>query len=87
MTPAFNILTPPFAIYSEYEKQYWYYEIFVLVKKMLLTGAMCVIAAGSLAQILLAILIVIFFMLTVFKLVSFRTPGPFFCFGVNFSTF
>ena len=34
---------------------------------MLLTGAMCVIAAGSTAQVLIAILVVLFFMLLVFK--------------------
>ena len=36
---------------------------------MLLTGAMMVVAPGSTAQLLIAILIVLFFMLCVFKLV------------------
>lgn len=44
-------------------------ECFVLVKKMLLTGAMMVVAPGSTAQLLIAIIIVLFFMLCVFKLV------------------
>ena len=44
-------------------------ECFVLVKKMLLTGAMMVVAPGSTSQLLIAILIVLFFMLCVFKLV------------------
>lgn len=44
-------------------------ECFVLVKKMLLTGAMMVVVPGSTAQLLIAILIVLFFMLCVFKLV------------------
>ena len=38
---------------------------------MLLTGAMCVIATGSSAQILIAILLVLFFMLLVFKTAPF----------------
>jgi hypothetical protein len=58
-------------LYEQYEPAYWFYECFVLVKKMLLTGAMCVVAAGSSVQLLIAILIVLFFMLCVFKM------GPF----------
>merc|ERR1711865_894763 len=42
-----------------------------LVKKMLLTGAMCVILPGSSAQVLIAILLVLFFMLLVFKTAPF----------------
>jgi hypothetical protein len=38
---------------------------------MLLTGAMCVIGSGSSAQVLIAILLVLFFMLLVFKTAPF----------------
>ena len=60
-----------FLNFDRYEPQYWYYEIYVLIKKMLLTGAIMVIAQGSSAQILIAIMIVLFFMLSVLKM------GPF----------
>jgi hypothetical protein len=59
-------------LFEQYEPKFWYYECFVLVKKMLLTGAMMVVAPGSTAQLLIAILIVLFFMLCVFKLAPFE---------------
>jgi len=59
------------ALYEQYEEPYWWYEIIELVKKMLLTGAMCVIGNGSSAQLLVAILLVLFFMLLVFKTAPF----------------
>jgi hypothetical protein len=59
-------------LFEQYEPKYWYYECFVLVKKMLLTGAMMVVAPGSTAQLLIAIIIVLFFMLCVFKLAPFE---------------
>ena len=58
-------------LFAQYEPKFYFYECFVLVKKMLLTGAMCVVAPGSSVQLLIAILIVLFFMLAVFKM------GPF----------
>jgi hypothetical protein len=58
-------------LFEQYEPEFWYYEVFVLVKKMLLTGAMMIVSPGTSAQLLIAILIVLFFMLCVLKLAPF----------------
>ena len=58
-------------LYLQYEPQYWYWEVTVIFKKMLLTGAMTVIAAGSSAQLVIALLIVSINLLFILKL------GPF----------
>ena len=58
-------------LYLQYEPKYWYWEVTVIFKKMLLTGAMTVIAAGSSAQLVIALLIVLINLLLVLKL------GPF----------
>jgi hypothetical protein len=55
----------------QYEPTYWYWEVTVIFKKMLLTGAMTVIAAGSSAQLVIALLIVLANMQFILKL------GPF----------
>ena len=58
-------------LYLQYEPTYWYWEVTVIFKKMLLTGAMTVIAAGSSAQLVIAMLIVLANMQFILKL------GPF----------
>jgi len=58
-------------LYLQYEPKYWYWEVTVIFKKMLLTGAMTIIAAGSSAQLVIALLIVLFNLLLLLKL------GPF----------
>ena len=58
-------------LYLQYEPKYWYWEVTVIFKKMLLTGAMTIIAAGSSAQMVIALLIVLINLLLVLKL------GPF----------
>jgi hypothetical protein len=58
-------------LYLQYEPKYWYWEVTVIFKKMLLTGAMTVIAAGSSAQLVIAELIVLVNLLLILKL------GPF----------
>ena len=54
-----------------YEPKYWYWEVTVIIKKMMLTGAMTIIAQGSSAQLVIALLIVMVNMLLTLKL------GPF----------
>lgn len=34
-------------LYLQYEEKYWWFEIVVIIQKMFMTGAMCVIAPGS----------------------------------------
>ena len=58
-------------LYLQYEPKYWYWEVTVILKKMLLTGAMTIVAAGSSAQMVIALLIVLLNLLLVLKL------GPF----------
>ena len=53
------------------EPKYWYWEVTVIVKKMLLTGACTIITPGSSSQVAIALLIVLFNLLLVLKL------GPF----------
>jgi hypothetical protein len=58
-------------LYLQYEPKYWYWEVTVIFKKMLLTGFMTIVAAGSSAQMVIALLIVLINLLLVLKL------GPF----------
>ena len=60
-----------FFIFIADEPKYYWWEITVIFKKMLLTGAMGVIAAGSSLQLILALLIVLFDMLLVLKIAPF----------------
>jgi len=58
-------------LYLQYERRYWYWEVIVILKKMVLTGAMTIIAPGSSAQLLIALLIVLVNLLLVLKLAPF----------------
>ena len=58
-------------LYLQYEPEYWWWEVTVIFKKMLLTGAMTIVAPGSSAQLAIAILIVLANVLVVLK------TGPF----------
>ena len=60
-----------FFIFETDEPKYWYWEVTVIVKKMLLTGACTIITPGSSLQITIALLIVLLNLLLVLKL------GPF----------
>ena len=53
------------------EPKYWYWEVIVIFKKMLLTGAMTIIAPGSSAQLTIALLIVLTNLMLLLKV------GPF----------
>ena len=58
-------------LYLQYEPKYWYWEVIVIFQKMMLTGAMTIIAPGSSAQLAVAIL----FIMTNLSLVL--KAGPF----------
>ena len=60
-----------YLFYLTDEPKYWYWEVTVIVKKMLLTGACTIITPGSSLQITIALLIVLLNLLLVLKL------GPF----------
>jgi len=58
-------------LYLQYEPEYWWFEVVIIMHKMIMTGAMCVVAQGSSAQLLIAVLIMIVYMLTVLKTAPF----------------
>ena len=58
-------------LYLQYEPNFWYWEVIVIFKKMILTGVMCVVGAGSSAQLVIALLVVLVYMQLVLKLAPF----------------
>ena len=52
--------------YILYGLQQWF-EMAIIIEKMIMTGAMCVVAQGSSVQLLIAILVMLFFMLLILK--------------------
>jgi predicted outer membrane repeat protein len=55
-------------LYSQYEPQFWWFEVAIIMHKMLMTGALCVIGQGSTVQPLVAVLFELGYLLTVLKL-------------------
>jgi hypothetical protein len=58
-------------LYLQYEPEYWYWEVTVIIKKMLLTGAMTIVAPGSSAQLAIALMVVLVNMLGELKISPF----------------
>ena len=58
-------------LFVQYEEEYWYFEVFVILEKMILTGGMCLVADGSAIQTLTALMVSFFYMMVVLK------TGPF----------
>merc|ERR1712166_303922 len=58
-------------LFLQYEPAYYWWEVTVIFKKMMLTGAMTIIEPGSSAQLVIALLIVQVNMLCVLKLAPF----------------
>jgi hypothetical protein len=58
-------------LFLQYEPAYWYWEVTVIFKKMMLTGAMTIIEPGTSVQLVIALLVVLFNMLLILKI------GPF----------
>ena len=56
----------------QYEPKYWWWEVLVIFKKMLLTGAISIVAPGNPLQIVVAILIVIINLLLTLKFAPFE---------------
>ena len=59
-------------LYLQYEPKYWWFEMVVILQKMIMTGAMCVVAQGSSVQLLIAILVMLMYMLVVLKTAPFE---------------
>ena len=60
------------SLYSSYEPQYYYWEVVEMMRKMLLTGAVQMVGAGTSAQALFAILICLAHMLFVLRTAPFE---------------
>ena len=58
-------------LFVQYEEECWFFEVFVVLEKMILTGGMCLVADGSAIQTLSALLVSFFYMMMVLK------TGPF----------
>ena len=56
------------SLYIQYEGQYYWWEIVEMIKKMLLTGGLVLLAPGSTAQILVGVLITLVYFSCVMKL-------------------
>ena len=59
-------------IERQYEAKYWWFECFIITHKMLMTGALVIIAKGSTVQPLVAVLFQLAFLLAVLKLAPVR---------------
>jgi hypothetical protein len=60
------------ALYLQYEPKYWWFELVVILQKMVMTGAMCVVAQGSPLQLAVATIVMLFYMLLVLKMAPFE---------------
>ena len=58
-------------LYLQYEPKYWYWEIIVIFKKMVLTGVMVIVASGSSLQLVIALVVVLINLLLVLKVAPF----------------
>ena len=55
------------SLYGQYETRFYYWECIEMIKKMMLTGGLVLLAPGSSAQILLGILITLVYLCLVLK--------------------
>ena len=53
------------------EEEYWYFEVFVILEKMVLTGGMCLVADGSTVQTVVAFLVSFVYMMFVLRTTPF----------------
>merc|ERR1712159_827730 len=54
-------------LYRQYEKDYWWFELAIILEKMLMTGSMVLIADGTSLQLLIATLLMLSFLLLVLR--------------------
>ena len=66
--PDYENLNAKYAtLYEQYEPDFYYWEVCVMLKKMLLTGGLVLVAPGTSAQILMAVLIALAYLLAFVK--------------------
>ncbi len=60
------------ALFLPYKKSFWYWEVIEMIRKMLLTGGMVLVAPGSSSQILWAEIVCLIYLLLVLKAAPFQ---------------
>ena len=60
-------------IYEPYLERYYYWDVIEMIRKMIMTGGLILVATGSSAQLLLAEIITLSYMLFVLKLAPFHS--------------
>eukprot|EP00943_MAST-04B_sp_MAST-4B-sp1_P003134 g3134.t1 len=60
------------SLYLPYKDNYWFWECVEMWRKMILTGGMVLVAPGSSAQVLLAEVVCLIYLLLVLKIAPFR---------------
>ena len=63
------------ALYMQFTPKYWYFEIIIILNKMLMTGALSVIEPGSPLQLVLATLVMLCFTLVTLKLAPYKSSA------------
>jgi hypothetical protein len=59
-------------LYMQYEEKYWYWEIIEMLRKVFLCGGLLTVAAGTSFQIIVAILVQFFYILTISRLMPYK---------------
>ena len=59
-------------LYVQYEEKFYWFELVIMGHKMIMTGAMCLVGAGTAAQPMVATLVQLFFLLLVLKLAPYE---------------
>ena len=60
------------ALYRQFEPSFWFFELIIITQKMIMTGALSVVAQGSPLQLLMAVMFMLGFTLITLKLSPFR---------------
>ena len=63
------------AFFKDYEKEYWYFEVVMMFQKMLMAGALSVIAPRSPLQLLIGLLVCTSYMMVVLKTAPYIDGG------------
>ena len=63
------------AFFKDYEEEYWYFEVVIMFQKMLMAGALSVIAPRSPLQLLIGLLVCASYMMVVLKTAPYIDGG------------
>lgn len=61
-------------LYASYESSYWFWELVIILQKLLMTGAVSIVSPGSPVQMVFAIMIMICYLLGVLKAAPYESP-------------